>query len=77
MDSVEILNRIISKGGLIGATAKFCVGDEQKRNQFLLECSEQCHNSLILKIWGEKLVFDIIKYCINNKTGILPTASSR
>lgn len=62
----EILTRIISKGGLLGSCAKIYINDKVKAHQFILECSEQCHHSLIINHFGEELVADIIKYCKNS-----------
>jgi len=58
----NILNRIINRGGLMGAAAKLYINDEEKASQFIMECFEQCHNNSAKKIWGEELVSDIIKY---------------
>jgi len=58
----RILQRIIDKGGLMGSAAKMYIGDEEKTMQFITECAGQCHNKLAHDIWGEELVFEILKY---------------
>ena len=54
-----LLERIISKGGLYGSAAKMYAGDKEKTEQFILECSEQCHNRSAVNQWGEDLVEEI------------------
>lgn len=63
-----LLTRIIAKGGLMGYCAKLCFFDPQKAKQYILECSEQCHNQGALDFWGEELVKDIVEYAKDNKT---------
>ncbi len=63
MKGSDILSRIINKGGIMSAVAKMYINDEEKANQFIRECSEQCHNQSAKDFWGEELVTDIIKYC--------------
>lgn len=63
LNSTNILNRIINKGGIMGACAKMYINDEEKTNGFILECLKQCHNESAKKLWGEELVLDIRKYC--------------
>lgn len=66
----DILNRIISRGGLLGSCAKLYINDKVKAHQFILECSEQCHHLLIINYFGEKLVADIVKYSKNSNKKI-------
>ncbi len=47
---------------MLGFAAKMYVNDEEKVDQFLIECSKQCHHQSAKDFWGEQLVFDIIKY---------------
>ncbi len=60
--TLEILNDIISKGGLMAGCAKLYLNDEAMARQFIIECSEQCHQELAIEYWGNKLVLDIMKY---------------
>lgn len=62
METVRILNDIISKGGLMAACAKIYINDEDKAQKFLIECSEMCHSNLTKRYWGNKLIHDLIKY---------------
>lgn len=58
-----ILDRIKSKGGLIGKAAEMYMNDDEKANQFIHECFGQCHNQAAKDHWGEELISDIIQYC--------------
>lgn len=62
MDGLEILNRIINKGGIMGAVAKTYVNDQEETEQFIKECYQQCHNNSAQKLWGEELIHDIKSY---------------
>lgn len=46
----------------MASCAKQYVGDDEKADQFILECSEQCHNKTAKELWGEKLVLAIKEY---------------
>ncbi|MFN8116793.1 MAG: hypothetical protein U0W65_11815 [Bacteroidia bacterium] len=59
---IDILQRIINKGGLYGDIANFYKNDSFKSHQFLLECSEQCHHTSLIEFFGEQLIEDIILY---------------
>ena len=59
---ISILRGIISKGGLMADCAKLYLNNELMAHQFIIECSEQCHQELAIEYWGNKLVLDIIKY---------------
>lgn len=59
---IDILIRIIKKGGLYGSCAKLYFNDSYKSHLLLLECSEQCHHLSLIEFWGEELIFDIIDY---------------
>lgn len=63
---VDIIKRIISKGGLFGSAAKQYLNDENKTGLFIKECSEQCHVPSAKELWGEDLVTDILKYSGKN-----------
>lgn len=64
VENVErnILRRIIKKGGMMGMCAEFYINDEKNAGLFILECSEQCHHQSMTKLWGIKLVSDILEY---------------
>ena len=66
MNSVEILKRIVPKGGIFGECAKQYLNDEEKAHQFVIECFEQCHNQLMIEYLGEDLKQDIIRYRIES-----------
>lgn len=67
MDGLEILNRIIHKGGIMGACAKMYINDEEKASQFVTECLKQCHNETAKKLWGVELISEIERYCSKTK----------
>jgi hypothetical protein len=71
MESIEILGRIISKGGLLGACAKRYIHNKEQAHGFILECYYQCHNSSTIKLWGEDLIMDIRNYIHDQKQEIL------
>ena len=71
MESIEILERIINKGGIMGACAKRHINDNEQSDQFILECYYQCHNNSAIKLWGEELVRDIQNYIRNKKKEIM------
>lgn len=58
----QLLTRIVAKGGMMGSFAKLFFFDSQKAKQYILECSEQCHNQGAIDCWGEELVKDIKIY---------------
>lgn len=60
-----ILNGIKAKGGLYGRAAEMYMNDDEKGDQFIKECAEQCHNKLAQDMWGEQLVSDILKYSMS------------
>jgi|GEM_PF-6280443 len=59
---IDILNRIINKGGLYASGAQMFLYDESRGNDFITECFMQCHNKSIWGLWGVDLVLDIIRY---------------
>ena len=61
-----ILNDIKAKGGLYGKAAEMYMNDNEKTDLFIKECVEQCHKKLAQDMWGDKLVTEIINYCIVN-----------
>jgi hypothetical protein len=58
----NILERIILRGGIFGATAAEHATDEINGNLFIKECFEQCHNRGLWDYWGKELVLDLILY---------------
>ncbi len=42
--------------------ARVYLNDEKKEHQFIIECSEQCHNKLAKEYWGEALIIDVLEY---------------
>lgn len=60
--ALELLDRIIEKGGLIGSCAKMYANNVTLADNFIRECKEQCHNKMTEEYWGEDLVADIINY---------------
>ncbi len=62
MSATKILNRIIDKGGLLGAVAKTCLKDKHKKSTYLRECSEMCNTKLARDLWGIDLITDITEY---------------
>ncbi len=64
-EETQILNAIISKGGLLGSCASFYLNDYISSHKFIIECFEQCHNKFMIEYFGEELVSKITKYCEN------------
>ena len=62
MKRKAILNSIKAKGGLYGRAVDMYMNDDEKADQFIRECAEQCHNKLAIDIWGEELVSDILNF---------------
>jgi hypothetical protein len=71
MESTQILERIIERGGLMAACAKRYINNKEKADQFILECYYQCHNHSAIKLWGEELVMAIQNYIHDQKPEIL------
>lgn len=61
----SIMQRIISKGGIMGSAAKMYIDNAENTDKFIKECSEQCHNKTAKDLWGEQLVLDILNYSMN------------
>ena len=61
-DRENIINTIISRGGLMANCAKLYLNNEIMAHLFIIECSEQCHQKLAVEYWGKELVSNIIKY---------------
>lgn len=59
----KIMEKIISKKGLMGHVAKLYINDEDKAKRFIKECREQTHNANAQKQWGKKLVREIEQFC--------------
>lgn len=59
---LDILTRIIEKGGLYGSCANLYFNDSYKSHQFLMECSEQCHHASLIEFFGTDLISDITNY---------------
>ncbi len=67
MGSIEILERIINKGGIIGACAKRYIYNKELADQFILECYYQCYNNSAIQLWGEELIIDIQNFVHNRQ----------
>jgi len=59
----KIMEKIISKKGLMGRVAEMYINDEDKAKNFIKECREQTHNEMAQKHWGKKLVREIEQFC--------------
>jgi hypothetical protein len=59
----KIMEKIISKQGLMGQVAKKYINNEEKARNFIRECREQTHNESTKKYWGDKLVREIEEFC--------------
>lgn len=70
MDSLKIINKIIDKGGYIGACAKMYINDEEKTSRFLKECYGQFHTPLAKNYWGEELINEITEYLETNENQV-------
>jgi hypothetical protein len=62
MESTQLLERIINKGGIMGSCAKMYIYNKELANEFILECYYQCHNNSATQLWGEELIIDIRNY---------------
>ena len=62
LNASSILEKIISKGGLMGKCAQLYKTDPILTDQFIRECVEQCHTPIALQQWGEVLVSEIRTY---------------
>lgn len=62
LEASNILEKIISKGGLMGKCAQLYKTDPILTDQFIRECFEQCHTPIALQQWGEVLVSEIRTY---------------
>jgi hypothetical protein len=62
VESNQILERIISRGGIMGACAKRYLHNKEQADQFILECYYQCHNNSAIRLWGEDLIIEIKNY---------------
>lgn len=58
----NIMERIISKGGVMGSLAKMYIENDENTDKFIMECAEQCQNKTAEELWGDALVLDILKY---------------
>lgn len=66
-EKINILNGIVSKGGLLGVSASLCLNDDEMAHKFIMECSEQCHIEFTSEYLGRELVNKIIRY--SNRKG--------
>lgn len=66
MNAIDLLKKIVGKGGVIGACGKFYLSDECLAAQYVMECSKQLHSSSIRLLWGEKLVKELNYYRLVN-----------
>lgn len=58
----EILEEIITKGGLYAVAAQLYMNDERKGSYFIAECFDQCHHLSTAENWGKELVLKIIYF---------------
>ncbi len=63
VNTIDLLKRIIEKGGLMGSCAKLYLDNVTAAEIFIKECKAQCHNRFAVEYWGEELVRDIFLYC--------------
>lgn len=61
MTAVEIIEKIILKGGVIGRLAKYALEDNLVE-EFILECKENVEAEEIQRFWGEELISAIRSY---------------
>jgi hypothetical protein len=60
MDAIQILDKLIRKGGMMGYCANLCIDDEKKAAQFISEMKQYIHpNSALVKQWGKTLTKQI------------------
>ena len=62
LNATFILEKIITKGGLMGRCAQLYKHDPALTDQFIRECIAQCHNSTAVALWGPELVSEIQAY---------------
>lgn len=65
LEASTILEKIILKGGMMGRIANLYKSDPILIDQFIRECSEQCHHTSAIQQWGEVLVSEIKTYAEN------------
>jgi hypothetical protein len=58
----KIIAQLVKKGGMYGHIAKYYINDEATADLLIVECSEQCHIDTAKKLWGKKLVKEIMEY---------------
>ena len=58
----EILETVIARGGLLGICAARYIDDDKQAAQYIIELSEQCHVDSVQRLWGNKLIIDIIVF---------------
>jgi hypothetical protein len=63
---LNILDRIIEKGGLAGQCARLYRNNTELSDAFIKECALQCHLAGARKLWGEKLTHEILNYAIHH-----------
>ena len=66
MSSRKLLYQIIQKGGLMADCARQYINDEALAQKFILECSTQCHNKVLKRQWGKKLISEIKNFHSKN-----------
>ncbi len=68
---LDILTRIMKKGGLYGSCANLYFNDSYKSHLFILEISEQCHHQSLVDFFDNELIDDIMNYRIESKESAL------
>ncbi len=64
MKALNILEKLATKGGVVGESARICKSNEEKTIQFLKECYEMSYSESICSIWGTDLVNEIRRYVL-------------
>jgi DNA-binding XRE family transcriptional regulator len=62
MTGNQLLAEIIQKGGVPGACAAIWQNDQQKTDQFILECFECSNSAVAANLWGAELIGHIRSY---------------
>lgn len=67
--SKNLLLKVIRRGGLYGKCATLYINEPLKRQQFLMECADQCNKVMAKKLWGKNLIKEIQKFKIQVDNG--------
>lgn len=57
-----LLEKVISKGGLLAKVGKLYTNDYDKADQFLRECAAQSHIKGAINYWGTDLIKELEAY---------------